>query len=323
MPKVKAPKGAPSAASSSSSAVAICICTCRRPAGLRRLLMSIAKLNLTGLDDVQVGVVIVDNDGTGEAEEVFKECEPLLPQVSDWQTFVCEPQRGISFARNRAIETAAPRADFVAFVDDDEEVDEHWLAELVAVQRSENADVVAGPVLPRYEVTPPEWIVRGRFFDRTRVQNGTPIPYFGTCNVFLRLAALEGVRFEPRLALAGGEDTLLSMQLVALGRTMVWANDAVAHEWNPESRLSAHWILRRKYRLGTSIAFSEYVVRGTGVNPLRLIKGLASVASGLITLPFTVLSGRAGTVWSLGKAYRGAGMIAGMFGSLYKEYEGA
>jgi glycosyltransferase involved in cell wall biosynthesis len=60
--------------------------------------------------------------------------------------YVVEPRRGLSFVRNRAIsEARAARADFVAFLDDDEVATAPWLTELLRVQGRYAADVVTGP----------------------------------------------------------------------------------------------------------------------------------------------------------------------------------
>ncbi len=90
-------------------------------------------------------ILVVDNDPDKSARDVVtkfvREGYPfdLLYEVED--------QRGISFARNRVLRTAKKRiASFIAFIDDDEYPDHHWINNLLNVILECNADVVAGPV---------------------------------------------------------------------------------------------------------------------------------------------------------------------------------
>ena len=89
-------------------------------------------------------------------------------------TYEVEPNRGVSFARNRSVRMAG-ECDYVGFVDDDEFVEENWLDELLNAQVLYNADVVLGPVLPAFDYEPPVWIKKGRFFERPRHPTGTSI----------------------------------------------------------------------------------------------------------------------------------------------------
>lgn len=98
--------------------VALCAATYRRPRGLARLLKAMAVLELPASVPFALAVIIVDNSPEAEArEQVTKAAQdfnwPLL--------YVSEPRRGITFARNAALEKAtALDCDFVAFIDDDE-----------------------------------------------------------------------------------------------------------------------------------------------------------------------------------------------------------
>src|SRR4051794_3771547 len=101
--------------------VLVAIATYRRPGELARLLTS---LKGTGELDALVHVLVVDNDAAGSARSV-------VVQSPTTATYVVEPQPGIAAARNRALDEAEGY-DAIIFVDDDEWVDESWLAELLA-----------------------------------------------------------------------------------------------------------------------------------------------------------------------------------------------
>src|SRR5688572_22834479 len=105
--------------------------TCRRPRMLGQLLESFATMRPPAVGSVTF--LIVDNAPDApvrEAVAAFRERSGVDVR------YVLEPEAGIPFARNRALdEAAAVGADFVAFVDDDEFVDTEWLVRLAGHQR--------------------------------------------------------------------------------------------------------------------------------------------------------------------------------------------
>ena len=135
--------------------IAICICTCDRPALLQRTLEALQGILLNGLGGVGLEIIVVDNGGGDKARPV---CEAISQQLPIALHLAKQPRRGISFARNKAVEVALSRgADFLAFIDDDEQPQPRWLDALCAAAHKYRADVVAGPVLPRFLGAPPGW----------------------------------------------------------------------------------------------------------------------------------------------------------------------
>lgn len=298
--------------------VAICVVTFQRPHGLRRLLEALDGLTFSPDQPVAPEVVVVDNDPHGSAAAVCAAAPLRWPL-----RYECEPQRGISFVRNRAVAAARGWAELIAFIDDDEAPDSGWLAELLRVQAAYDADVVSGPVLRRFEEEVPDWIVRGHFFEDPRLATGAPVHDPATNNVLIRMSALEGVEgpFDPRYALTGGEDTHLFLRLGRAGRRMVWADEAVVHEWIPASRANARWILQRIYRGANTWSQCERELNPTaGALFSRVAKGVARVGFGLATLPFAGLFGRHRFVRSLWYVSFGAGNLTGLAGMRYQEY---
>ena len=171
----------------------VCVATYRRPEGLSRLLDSLDRLEFSRIPKPQVTVVVVDNDPVGALPI------PSIDRVRTWPVIWCrEPRRGISHARNRCISIALKvDAELIAFIDDDEEAESGWLEELIITMKAENADVVTGPVLPRYENAPPNWIVRGDFFTPMRRGSGTRVERAYTGNVLLRSNLRLDPAFQP------------------------------------------------------------------------------------------------------------------------------
>ena len=109
--------------------IAICICTCDRPNSLQELLNVLVEMELGQLHPGELFFVVVDNRPDGRAQAVCDQARARLPGPL---YFAEEQERGISFARNRAISTAlAQGAEWIAFIDDDDRPRPDWLVHLV------------------------------------------------------------------------------------------------------------------------------------------------------------------------------------------------
>src|SRR5262249_45375236 len=151
--------------------VAVCIASYRRPQGLQALLGALQAQRFEG-PRPELVVVVADNDPAESARPV---CDDARRWLSLPLCYVAEPRRGVASARNASLRGASG-ADWIAFVDDDELPEERWLDVLLRVQRETGADVVTGPVLPRFERAPARWIVEGGFLATPRWPTGTPLP---------------------------------------------------------------------------------------------------------------------------------------------------
>src|SRR5690606_429303 len=122
----RAASGPGGASASGPTKVAVCLCTCARPEPLAECLAAIAAALRAHPEPGLVAVVVVDNAPGGRAGAVCAEAAAALPVPL---RVVEEPERGISFARNRAVrEALAAGADAVAFLDDDDLPHPDWLA---------------------------------------------------------------------------------------------------------------------------------------------------------------------------------------------------
>lgn len=227
--------------------IVLCICTCQRPDGLTRLLQAVAKVEY----DDSLSLVVVDNDVAGEG---IKACEEIAPDYR-WPLRWClEEQRGIPHARNTAVALAMEsEPDFIAMLDDDEEPSAEWLYNLVDIQQRTDADAVFGPVVPRFKAEPPDWALRGRFFERRRSPDGTARSVGATNNCLVRSACFERLKpipFNLDFALTGGSDSEFFTNLRRLGYVFVWSDHAVVSETLPKSRVSKSWLRQRAYRGG-------------------------------------------------------------------------
>jgi len=265
-------------------------------------------------------VVVVDNDPAGLACEV---CEEVSSKLRWPLECYIEPRRGISHARNSAIARVKEGTDFVAFIDDDEVPETSWLDELLYVQQSYGADVVSGPVLPRFIGDVPDWILKGKFFETERYPTGHLLNLSRTGNALVRseLFSKLGEPFDVRYAMTGGEDTLFFRRLHRAGYKMVWADDALVYDWVPEGRANARWILKRAYRAGNVFILVELNFRPLAkVGIVRAATASIRIVQGLLLATFSLALGRHVFVKGLQYMARGVGMFAGLAGMRYEQY---
>jgi succinoglycan biosynthesis protein ExoM len=298
--------------------VAICIATCQRPRGLRRLLEALAKLEFR-TEAPELRIVVVDNDPAASGDTVRGIIEMIRPQLSGPIVLVEEPRRGISFARNTALDHTGS-ANWVAFIDDDEVPDPLWLSELLDVQRKTGADVVTGPALPHFIEPPPRWVEEGGFFAPERCATGSALGVAYTSNVLMSAKA-SSARFEESYALSGSEDSHFFRRLHRQGFAIVWANEALTHEWIPASRATVAWIVRRSFRVGNGLCrISLEASPGPITTVSALAKALSRLVRGSAQLLLFVVGPAHRRVRALDTIASGAGRIVGLMGFSWKEY---
>lgn len=313
---VSCPSSLEAKVSETRARVAVCIGTFRRRELLRNLLAGLACLTFRGVSPPEIEIIVIDNDPSASAKEI---CESVtLPHSI---RYVVEPRRGIAYVRNRAL-AEAKGANFIAFIDDDEVPSEGWLDELLVASEIFAADIVSGPVLPRYAPGVAEWVKRGGFFDRPNFDTGTFLECCSTNNVLLRSEVLNVVpRFDDRFQLTGGEDTQFFSRVHRAGGKIVWCREAIAHETVPKERATLEWILRRGYQSGNSWVLSEMSVnKGLRVQMKRLLKACAHMLIGGTNALLSVCFAKIAFTKALRRMCLGAGMLSGLAGRKFLAY---
>ncbi len=255
--------------------VSIVIPTFRRPASLARALASCSAQ--TPAPDGEV--VVVDNcpvrSAQGTAEAAARDC--ALPI-----RYEHEPVAGVAAARNRGV--AVARGSIVAFLDDDQEGESGWLAELLAAREAYDADAVFGVQMATFDPSSHDASITGldalyltpfdrHFPDATGLIHPRRYASLGTgCSLF-HTRVLGKDPFDPALGLAGGEDSALIKRLVREGRRIVWCKEARVYDYVPLERASFRFLLKRRFSSG-QVRTSTCVV-APPAEPLAALRWMA------------------------------------------------
>ncbi len=223
---------------------------------------------------------------------------------------VVEPRAGVARARNHGWRAA--RGEVVAYIDDDEVADPHWLAEIArGFRRHPSAAALTGRILPAVLDTEAQvWFEqfgghgKGRGFASIvfdppshHVQHPLyPLPSFGASgNMAVRrdvLAALDGfdVALGPGTPALGSEDTALICDLMLAGHTLVYCPTALVRHRHYED-----WAGISRQFYGYGLGLGAFYARAVLNDPRRLL-----VLGRLAPAAVRELVGRRGTAGARG-----------------------
>ena len=264
--------------------ISVCICTYKRPEMLARLLDKLQDQDTGRL--FSYSIVVVDNDAGASAKGSV---EAFAKKSGVAIRYDVEPERGFALVRNRAVANA--EGDFIAFIDDDEYPDAQWLLNLFKALKAYKADGVLAPVLPHFDVEPPQWIVRGRFCERETFPTGTVMTnhvYTRTGNTLLSRALFDGTAapFDVEFGRMGGEDSDFFKRMMGKGKTFVWCNEAPVWETVPRERMERTYVLKRALQRGLANS------RLSTLASVDTLKSMAAVVLYTAALPVCLVAGQ-------------------------------
>jgi glycosyltransferase involved in cell wall biosynthesis len=286
--------------------ITVCLCTYKRPHMLVHLLHALKRQKTDGL--FTFSIVVVDNDHARSAE---KTVATFGENTEIAIGYFCEPEQNIALARNRAVINA--NGNLLAFIDDDEIPIDKWLLILYRKLRELNADGVLGPVKPKFEATPPGWVVKGKICERDFFKTGTVLDnprYTRTGNVLLSKKLFDDKEnlFNKEFGKTGGEDVDFFRRMIAKGHNFIWCNEAPVYEFVSAERLKRKYFIKRALLRGHVNSKKPYI------SISEISKSVIAVILYTIALPFLNLIGHHLFMKCLIKDCDHFGKILGIFG---------
>ena len=249
--------------------VSVVLCTRDRPQRVAECIRRLARLDYPNYE-----IVVVDN-APADPGAVPAVLESMAAPTA--VRYVVEPRGGLSWARNAGWKAAS--ADIIAFLDDDEVPDAHWLAELVrGFSIGPGVGCVTGMVLPaELKTGPQQWFEglggfrQGRGFSREVFGPGHPqsplfpFPPFGAgANMAFRRSVLVDIGgFD--VALGAGTPAKASEETLAFARarlaehTLVYQPSALVSHFHRETLAELKTQLHN-YSIGTTAHYTALIM---------------------------------------------------------------
>lgn len=259
----------------------VCVCTYKRADFLKRLLGELLRQDTGGL--FTYSIVVVDNDRLQSAQAVVSD----ITTVSTIPIQYCvEPRQNIARARNKAIENTC--GDYVAFIDDDEFPTKSWLLTLLNACHRYGADGVLGPVKPHFDKAPPQWVVKGKFYERSTYPTGLVIDWRKgrTGNVLLKMGIFASCPQPFNPDFRQGEDQEFFHRMIEKGFKFIWCDEAAAYEVVPPIRWKRAFMLRRALMRGAMEP------RTPNFGARDIAKSLIAAPAYALALPFALVLGQ-------------------------------
>jgi succinoglycan biosynthesis protein ExoM len=299
--------------------IAVCIPTYKRPEMFKKLILSISHIEINPALIRELNVLVVDNDKDKSAEAATLELKERLQGFLKIEYHSC-PVKGLSNVRNELLTRSINlKADYLAYVDDDEYVSPQWLNELLKTMISNKGDVIMGPVTavlqPGVSRYLSSWFQKPAYVNNQRLQHIR----FGNLLISSRSITERNIRFDQRFNATGGEDSYFGHQMIERGASVYWSAGAVLFETIPESRVRLSWLFKRRFNGAftfTKILKIEKNYLGLAkkflVNIIYLITGCVA----LILVPFPIRK----KYWGIFKISESLGGFAGLVNIPFQAY---
>ncbi|MBE6211581.1 MAG: glycosyltransferase [Rikenellaceae bacterium] len=238
--------------------LSIVISTYNNAASLERALKSVA---MQDADKSVWECVVVNNNSTDDTAERVAAFAKAHSDINI--KLVDEPQQGLSYARNRGI--AESKGQFVAFIDDDETINEGFVSAYIDLFRNHGAFVGSGALKVCYETARPKWM---SYYTEKMIANpldlGSEIititrtitPTGGNMAFNREVFNLYG-NFDTNLGrkggeLFGGEENDLFERIRDLGERIFYTPHAIAYHHISDKKLTPEYFDKLSYGVGVS-----------------------------------------------------------------------
>lgn len=303
--------------------ISVVVCTYNRADLLTRALQSLCDQTL---GSSRYEVIVVDNNSEDNTREVTEEFRRQYHNVR----YCFEPQQGLSYARNRGCQEA--KAAYVAYIDDDCEVPNHWLATAIHIIENYSPAVFGGPSYPIYYTSKPPWYkdsyATHEPSKHARTLEPSEYTFIVGGNAFFRRTLLQAIGgFDVSLGMRGreiayGEDAnmLISIRDQMPDQTIYFDPRLYIFEPIRPEKMTMRWFVRERFAKGR-----YYFHRHRGRESPRRLKLLARAARNSLALA-TVLAraflsrDRRQYPYIQGYLYEHAREPLKRFGTVYEQY---
>ena len=224
--------------------VLICIPTYNRNQSLLDCLNSIRKLK--NKNYFRLNILVLDNSLENKSKKIVYDFKKKY-KLKIYQAH--EKRRGIVFARNKCLKISKIiKPNYLAFIDDDCQVDKNWIKNIYELLKKKEADVITGP--QKYE----KKNNYSHLFEKKYNDNLVEVKWAASNNVFLKFDIINDKRtaiFDKNLNKFGmGEDQLFFTAISKLGYKIYWSKKIFVTEKVHKHRSNITWIKERSKRLG-------------------------------------------------------------------------
>ena len=238
--------------------LSIIISTYNNAVSLIRTLNSVAKQDA---DKAIWECVVVNNNSTDNTAEMVA---AFAKEHSDINIkLVDEAQQGLSYARNRGI--AEAEGQFLAFIDDDETINEGFVSAYLDLFHNHGAFAGAGALKVRYDSARPKWM---SYYTEKMIANplnlgkeiititSSVTPTGGNMAFNREIFRLYG-GFDTNLGrkgneLSGGEENDMFQRLRDLGERVFYTPHAIAYHHIADRKLTPEYFDKLSYGVGVS-----------------------------------------------------------------------
>ena len=138
------------------------ICTRQQPEMLKSCLLSV--LRQMDSTDQSDSIIVIENNDVDTSRSVVNTLKTDHPNADI--CYILEPELGIPSARQSGVDFALQTdAQWLAFIDDDEELEEGWFDKMRAAANEFECETITGPVRYAYPNDLPIW------FEATPLKN--------------------------------------------------------------------------------------------------------------------------------------------------------
>jgi len=233
--------------------VSVIIPTYNRCRSLKFTLESLADLDFPRRE---FEVVVVDNNSKDNTLSVVRQFSKKNSAVR----YVKELRLSLTLARHTGAKIA--KGEILSYIDDDVVVDKKWLSAVIDVfKQNKKVGIVSGPILPKFETKPPDWIKKYypmsswlSLLDEGKEEHETSYafgPNFSIRKKVLNLvggfpADTIGIEAENRPGVVekiyvGSGDVGLCNKVEKAGYRIIYAPKALVHHVIPPVRLTKKW----------------------------------------------------------------------------------